>query len=226
MKNFLFAAFCLLGIVGCAAEDPGTWYPKFQATSRVQVDPSVKYHKDLPGELKSVVEDTANKYNLAIYAVVAREGDRGEDTAGKLQRRMLHKWKNDRSFPLDTYVVVVWLADRDNAGHGTMAIAVGEHVMRMGVSSTQLDEVCKGAGDLNPAKAIASALNKLSEQIEAKKTDNSISWGVIAVLVVIGLIFVIGLVAAAASGNSMMLVWFIIIFSGGGSSGSSGGGSW
>lgn len=230
MKTIFLTVVCFFSLagVGLANSDPGSWYPQFDALQRVQVDPSFKNRDDLRGELRQIVEQFALKHNVAAYAVVTREGERGADAANRLVSRMLHAWRQKREFPAESYVVIVWMAQRNNDNHGSMAVVVGRQVFNLGLNSADLKKVCDESGSPDPAQAIKTALTKLNNNIESRMNDNGLSAGAICLLALLALFVVIGVTAVVATGDAMMFFWFLFVLSNlnsGGSGGATGGSS-
>lgn len=233
MKQILAGlAVVLVLFSGCGRmpENPTTWSPKFEESSHVRLDPELDAVKAkiLTPEFQKSLQLLPAKHNLATYVLLVEEGKHGSDSASRLLSRLLPKWKSARGFPKGGHVVIVWMRSRANPEHGSLAIAVGEHVQQMGVSSAQLDQICQANAGENAEKSVTKLLEALNAQIEHPEQETGTPILVIVVLVILGLILLIGLVGTIVTGDPMMLLWILILFNlgdGGGGGSSMGGGS-
>ena len=135
------ALMCLASASPALAQASKTWLPEFNPDQHVYIDSRLENHSSKPLSLPVLpaeIERAQKLHNLKIYVIATEQGtDAGQGpkvAADKLDQLVL-KWRNDPNFPVDDYLVILWVRYKDDPARGSVAANGGNRLRAYGMTA-------------------------------------------------------------------------------------------
>ncbi len=135
------ALVCFASGSSALAQSTKTWMPEFNPDQHVYIDSRLENHRSKPlslPALPSAIERAQKEHNLKIYVVATEQGSDATEgpklAANKLDELVL-KWRNSQNFPVDDYLVILWVRYKDDPARGSVAANGGNRLRAYGMTA-------------------------------------------------------------------------------------------
>ncbi|WP_416670168.1 hypothetical protein [Egbenema bharatensis] len=146
----LFLAPSLLGasiiVFAGPAFAQATWIPQFNAEQRVYIAPSLSNHPISPvsfPNLEPQITDAAAAHDLEVYVVATEQGEPVSDNTNPAVRtldQLVARWRSDANFPVDDYLIILWVRRSDDVNRGWVAANGGNELRAAGLTAERLSQ--------------------------------------------------------------------------------------
>jgi hypothetical protein len=146
----LFLAPSLLGasiiVLASPAFAQATWTPQFNVEQRVYIDPNLANHPLSPvsfPNLEPRIAEAAATHDLEVYVVATEQGEPVSDNTNLAVRtldELVTRWRSDANFPVDDYLIILWVRRSDDVNRGWVAANGGNELRAAGLTAERLSQ--------------------------------------------------------------------------------------
>jgi hypothetical protein len=172
------AFIAMVTATSAMAQGSTTWMPGFNPDRHVYIDPKLEDHGTKPVSLPNLpaeIERAQKVHNLKVYVVATEQGSESQASsslaAQKLDELVL-KWRNDPNFPVDDYLVIMWVRFKDDPARGSVAANGGNRLRGYGLSASHFSSdsgpvipVLKQHMRERPELALTSIIGNVNDEV-------------------------------------------------------------
>ncbi len=180
MLPLVVALMCLTSATSAMAQGSKTWMPEFNPEKHVYIDSRLENHSSRPLSLPSLpaeIEHAQRVHNLKIFVVATEQGSDASPgptlAADKLDQLIL-KWRSNPNFPVDDYLIVMWVRYKDDPVRGSVAANGGNRLRAYGMSAQHfaasdgpLIPVLKQHMRERPEVALSTIITNVNSEVSA-----------------------------------------------------------